>query len=142
MRVAALALVVTCSACTARTPKVEGKLSASGGELGRIELAPERCQSGGNWSFHGVAFFAGNGTGSVLELAEDPAKGWLVKVGVPSTHQMVVFDRSTCRTLEPQITVDRTRNTPQGFVSGTARFACATSDGLAAEGDLKFKNCN
>jgi hypothetical protein len=130
------------SACSMRGPKVQGKFSARGGELGNYELAPDRCQSGGNWNFYGVAFFAGESKDSVLEIVEDPAKGWLAKVAVPKQHDMVVFSRSECRVLEPRIAVEHTRNHPQGWMSGHARFNCTASDGLHAEGDLDFQDCN
>ena len=124
-----------------RAPRVTGSFSSAGGDIGAYVKTPDRCESGGHWNFYGVVFFEPGSTTSVLELVQDPVRGWALKAAWPAKHDMAVLEGKDCSKLDVDLHVERTRNNPEGWASGSARFVCRTPGGSTLQGDLKFTNC-
>jgi hypothetical protein len=135
-------LVVALAGCKQRAPTVTGDFSSAGAEIGTYSKTPDRCRSGGEWNYYGAAFFEKGSSDAVLELVQDPVRGWLVKVDMPSTKEMAILGDKDCTKLDVAISVERTRNNAAGYASGTAHFVCRSPSGSDVRGDLTFTNCN
>lgn len=137
--IAGATLAVALAACSS---KVTGSVSSTGGPLGTFSKTPTSCESGQRWSFFGAVFFDEKDDHSVLDLVQDPVKGWFVKVGYPNVDKMEVFGAQDCSVLE--IDVHKTNTTINNVraVEGSAKFDCTSGSDGRVTGQLEFEKCH
>lgn len=127
--------------------KVEGSFVSSGEPLGEMTFKPTKCKSLQRMGAFGVVLLSGD-SNEGIKLVQDPTRGMLVQVKIPSTCngstcKAVTFDREECTRFD--VDVSRTNTTVNGvrLLDGRLGLECKFAKaGGTAKADIRFKRCD
>jgi hypothetical protein len=121
--------------------KVQGVVTASGGELGSWTMHADSCQSGERNQFRGVEIFASDDKRLGMSFLQPIGGEAAVSLNIPGGTSARRFGASDCTVLRGEVhrqtsMVNRITN-----VRGRVKFDCRYGDEHAT-GDLTFENCH
>jgi hypothetical protein len=126
---------------------VKGSFKAKGKLLTTFKMKPNACRSGERKNFQGV-FLYSKKDNQAIKVVEDPVKGMLVGVQIPSSCtgnscKMVTFGEESCSTFDVAVSrTDATFNHVR-VMKGHMNITCKFKGGEGtAKAKLTFKGCN
>jgi hypothetical protein len=125
----------------------KGYFKAKGKLLTTFKMKPNACRSGQRKNFHGVFLYSENDN-QAIKLVEDPTKGMLVGVQIPSSCtgnscKMVTFGEDSCSTFDVKVIRTNATFNDIRVMEGHMNIKCKFKGGEgSAKAKITFKGCN
>ncbi len=126
---------------------VEGKFVAKGEPLSKFTMRPTECRSGQRKNFHGVILLSEKKENQAIKILEDPMKGMVVQVQIPSSCKngrckVVTFGEDACDTFDIQVNRTNTTVNDIRLLEGHLKIKCKFDEGGTAKAKLEFSSCD
>jgi hypothetical protein len=126
---------------------VEGKFVAKGDPLTKFTMRPTECRSGQRKNFFGVMLLSEKKKNQAIKILEDPTKGMVVQVQIPSSCKnnrckFVTFGEDACDTFDLEVNRTSTSVNDIRLLEGHLKLKCKFDEGGTAKASLKFSRCD
>ena len=145
--IAVAVVAVTFGAVGGSCSSVEGKFVAKGEPLSKFTMRPTECRSGPRKNVHGVMLLSEKKKKQAIKILEDPTKGMVVQVQIPSSCKnnrckFVTFGEDACDTFDVEVNRTNTTVNDIRLLEGHLRIKCKFDEGGSAKAKLEFSRCD